>query len=583
MKKNDRSWLLFIFLTLGLVLIIGCKSEPSGSDFEINIRIKEDPSRLNPLFHLGVTARLVHQYIFVPLADYHPDHYELTPILIDRIPEKQIDETANGQSFYDIRFKEDAVWEDGSHISGEDYLFTVKLIVHPDMGTGAYRGYFDFVDDIIVDSADPKSFRVYFSTDYMLGLESIITIPILPKYVYDPDGRLENLSITDLRDQKKVEEWTNTDAGNAEYVSALNGLKYGKDIIVNCGPYKLTAWETDQNLVIEAKENYWGKNYPENPFLQQGPGVMNFYIIPDETTCISQLKEGNIDVASSISTQRFVELKNNPVFEKEFSFHSPALMRFYFLGINNRHPILSDPKVRRALAMLLDVDQIINNMEDGLGQRLSVPFHPARSYYHKELPLIPFDPEGASRLLREAGWVDSDQNGILDKVIQGKKTELIIEGYTSQQELGRNIMLMLQENGRKAGIKVDIATKDFSVIMRDHVRTRDYGITPLVINQDLNDDDPYQRWHSDNDDPSKGNTVSYRNPEADRLIMEIRSVPGRDQRHDLYKRLQEVMFEDTPSIFLYAPVETIIISKHWKGRGTVKRPGYLANTFTPKT
>ena len=574
-RKLHVGWVVFLFI----LLASGCKSDKNVREFEMNIRLKEDPARMNPLFHLGVVGRLVHQYIFLPLADFHPYHYQLTPILIEAIPEKQLSES--GGAYYDIQFKKDAVWDDGSPLTGHDYLFTVKLILHPELNTAAYRGYFDFVDDITINENNPKSFRVHFTRDYMLALESIITIPVLSPSKYDPDGLLNNMSISDLRDPEISKEWLHADPRHDVYVKELNGLKYGRDIVSNCGPYHLLSWETDQNLVIEAKEKFWGLAYPDNPFLQQGPDIMNFYIIPDETTCISQLKEGNLDVVNGISTQRFVELQQNDEYGEAFSYHSPALMRFYFLGMNNTHPFLSDRRVRRAIGHLVDVEQMILNMENGLGERLAVPINPARPYYNSNLNLLSFDPDKALQLLNEAGWVDSDRNGILDKVINGRKQELIIDGYTSQQELGRYVMLMLQENARKIGVKINIITKDFSVIMRDHVRTRDYGITPLVINQDLNDDDLHQRWHSDNDDPAKGNTLSYRNDAADSLIMEIRSVEDKGIRYRLYKELQQVLYDDTPAVFLYTPVETLIISNRWNGNGTVKRPGYMANTFTP--
>lgn len=111
--------------------------------------------------------------------------------------------------------------------------------------------------------------------------------------------------------------------------------------------------------------------------------------------------------------------------------------------------------------------------------------------------------------------------------------------------------------------------------------TRDYAIAPLVFNQDLNDDDFYNRWHSDSDAPNRRNYFSYRDQEADQIIENIRISTNAAERKELYLQLQEIVEEDHPVIFLYSPMEKIVVNKNWKGSATVKRPGYLANTFTP--
>ena len=103
----------------------------------------------------------------------------------------------------------------------------------------------------------------------------------------------------------------------------------------------------------------------------------------------------------------------------------------------------------------------------------------------------------------------------------------------------------------------------------------------MVISQDLNDDDFYNRWHSDSDTPTKRNYFSYRDTEADSIIEVIRTITDSNARRDYYLRLQEIVYDDHPVIFLYAPIEKIVVSKNWKGAATVKRPGYMANTFTP--
>lgn len=579
MKPLTNAAYYHIFLLF--LLITACKNDSSVPNLDniLDIRIKEDPQNINPVLFNGAVSRLVHQYIFLPPADFHPESLDLIPILLDELPETE--NLSDGRVAYKMKFKQDAVWENGTPVTAEDYLFTLKVIMHPGTKSSFWRAYFGSVSDILISPDDPKEITIIHDEDYMLSYAASISPPVLPRYVYDPEGMMDVFSVTDLKNEKFISDYTEKNEKFASYLSELNGLKYGKDIVSNSGPYKLDSWESNQSLVLSKKENYWGLNYPENPYLQQGPQKMNFYIIPDETTLISQLKNDVLDVSNSISKKRFVELKNDPLYQNEFNFFSPTLIRYYYLLINNHDPILKDANVRLALAYLLDVNKIIENMEGGLGTRISSLVHPKKKYFNQNLEEIPFDPEKAKEILSSSGWKDVDGDGDLDKMINGVSRDLTIDAYISEQELGKYVALLLQESADKIGININIITKPFSTILSEHVFKKEYGITPFVSNLDPGLDDFYSSWHSDNADLGESNFSSYEDEEADRLIEEIRKTKDPQKRNQLYALLQEEVQNDMPVIFLYAPTETIVVSNRWKGSATSKRPGYMANTFMP--
>lgn len=570
-----------LFLFSFLFLFLACKDNTSSVELDevIDIRIKEDPQIINPILFNGAVSRLVHQYIFLPPADYHPETLDMIPVLLEELPVKE--NLPDGRIGYKMKFKHDAVWDNGSPVTAEDYLFTLKVILHPGTKSSFWRGYFQSVSDIILSPGDAKEITIVHDEDYMLSYAASISPPVLPKYVYDPDGMMDTFSISDLKNDAFISKYTENNENFAGYLSLLNGLKYGKEIINSSGPYKLDSWESQQSLVLSKKEKYWGLNYPNNPYLQQGPAKMNFYVIPDETTVISQLKNGVLDLSNSLSKNRFLDLKNDPLYSGEFAFFSPALIRYYYLLLNNADPILSDVNVRKALAYLLDVEKIIENMEGGLGIRVNSLVHPSKKYYNKDLEEVLFDPEVAKSLLAGSGWNDSDGDGDLDKMINGVSKDLTIDVFTSEQELGKYVALLLQESAQQIGVKINIITKPFPAILSEHVVKKDYGITPFVSNLDPGLDDFYSSWHSDNADPGESNFSSYSDTEADRLIEGIRNSQDPQQRSKLYLELQEVVQQDMPVIFLYAPTETIVLSKRWKGSATSKRPGYMANTFIP--
>lgn len=579
-----RSRFSILIVLLSILLFPSCTQDASDlKDEVLDIAIPSDPQRINPIIGRSAVARLVHQYIFLNCADYHPETLKLYPILLKDVPEPEyFDEGGIRKVRFSMEFKRDAAWDDGTSITAEDYYFTIKLIMHPMVNALAYRSYIEDIESIDIDRDNKRKFTVTFGDDYMLSLESAVTIPVFPGHIYDPAGHFSSLRLDQIKNKEQIERITKADTAFVNYIDDINGLKFSKEIISNNGPYVITSWTTDQNLVLTPKENYWGLRYPDNPYLQQGPKKMIFYIIPDQTTALSQLKEGSLDVVNYLTSKNFVELRDNEAFNKNFQFYSPTMRRYYYLALNNSDPILSDVEVRRAMSHLLDVDKIINNIDYGMGKRMISIVHPDRSYYNQDLKAPEYDPEKSKSILAAAGWTDSDHDGDLDKRLNGLNTDLEIDMYVSSGQLGRQVALMLQQNAEKIGIRVNIITKDFRTILTEHLPKRDYGITPLVSNQDLNDDDFYNNWHSDSDNPSSSNHISYRDEEADQLIDAIRDAVNLEERNELYKKLQKVIFEDYPVIFLYAPMEKIVISNRWNGSATAKRPGYLANTFTPK-
>ena len=350
---------------------------------------------------------------------------------------------------------------------------------------------------------------------------------------------------------------------------------------MNNGPYQLKDWISNQTIILEKKKDYWAAN-SNIPALQAFPEQIVFHIIPDETSAISQLKEGNIDLFMNATSEAYLDLKENEIYGNQFQFLTQEQMRYYYIGINNSKPELSDPDVRRALAKLNDVPQLIEVLEDGLGKQTVGIFHTKKDYYNSELKPIELDIEGARTIFKEEGWNDTNNDGTIDKVIDGQRIEMDLDIFITGSELSKNVALLMQENAKKVGVNINIITKKFSDTRRDNLKTRDYDLIPLVLSQDLALDDPYSKWHSDNDDPAKSNDVSYNSEKADELIDKIRSARDDDSRNKYYQELQQVMYDDQPVIFLYNPVQRIILSNKWEGKSTLKRPGYFGNTFKAK-
>ncbi len=581
----NRSPLYLFILFCITSLLFSCKSETGQSetlaqDGILHIRKKRDANKLHPYIYPSPSARDVYQYIFPQLADFDPVTLELIPVLIKAIPEEvKITEGPNAGSIkFTLEYLSEAKWDDGKDVTARDYIFSVKAAKNIKVKAGGYRSHLQFISDIVIDPNNPKKFDVIFSKDYLLAKETVCTIETYPAHIYDPKGLTTNLSLTDVGDENILNEIIAQDSTIMQWADDMNGIKYGREIVNSCGPYKLSEWVTDEYIILERKENYWAGG-SKNPFLVAGPKQIIFDILPDETTAITQLKDGNMDLVPAVTGATFSNLQKE---ENTYNYLTPRLTKYYIIALNNDSPELSDKSVRKALGHLVDVENIIKSIDFGNGSRTVGPIHPGKKYYNTKLSPIAYDVNKAKSILSDAGWKDSNNDGTIDKVIGGNLTELILDMYVSQGKLGQQIALLMKEATEGTGIKINIIQKPFKQIQSEHIDKKDFDMTPMVIGQDLILDDPYTRWHSDHTKVGGRNIYGFENEEMDRITKEIQISNDPSIRNKLYARVQEILYEEQPVIFLYAPSERMVASDRWNITSTARRPGYMANTFTLK-
>jgi len=571
-----------LLVLLALSFLISCQSEKKQSIQEINVRLSKDPLKINPVFNPSSSAREVFQYIFAPLADFHPETQELIPILIDEIPEKQLIQEGpfKGDDLYKVNIRQEAKWSDGSDITADDFVFTYKSIMLPQSNTLAWRSYLDCIKNIKTDLNNPKYIEIIVEDEYMLGKEAVLTMYILQKSKYDP---LDIMSKTKFEDFEKDTEWMESDSQFIQFAKAFNSPTFSRDSVNNTGPYTLESWVTNQSIVLKRKENYWGASDVENPFLQAGSERMIFKIIPDENTAINALKDGQLDVLSLKSSRNFLELSQDTLMLENFNFFSPQQYSYYYIAMNNRKPGLSDKKVRKALAHALEVNSIINTVDQGFGTRTVGHFNPAKSYYANNIEANAYDITKSNKLLSEAGWADTNDNGIKDKIIDGQLTELEFDIIISGSQLTEGIAVLFKESLKDIGVSLNIVRKKYSIMRKEDIATRSFDMAAMAVTQDVAPDDPFPRWHSDSDIPGGNNFVGYNSSEADELIESIREESDQTVRKERYIELQEQMHEDQPVIFLYSPKLKIVINNSYESSASSRRPGYMANTFYLKS
>jgi len=573
-----------LFLTSTLFLFNSCNDdvqEKPSENFTVTARISKDPGFLNPVKSSGSTESIINQYIFLPLANYHPQSLQLIPVLLESIPEGIIDESDAfpGTVRFDCIIKKEAIWENGTDITGYDYLFTIKTILLDHLKVNpSLKSLFTQMQSVEINPKDPKHFSIYVNKDYFLAKELALFSEVLPEHIYDQAKTLRQFDIVKMH-EKESEILSDS---LQKFVDFFNHADCGRKIVKGSGPYYLEEWQTNQKLLLNRIENYWGNDFPNNPYLNAYPESIIFSVIPNDNSAITALKSENIDLLYRLDGVNYSKLIQEAKLKEKLDFYNPAQLRYYYVGINNHSPFFNDKRARRALAHLMDLDAFIQNQENGHGVRLQGPIHPIRTYFNDSLQPIPPDPEKAKALLKDAGWVDSNQNGTIDKVIDGQLTEFKPVVLITGRSFSKNMALTLKERASEVGIEMEIITKS-SKLIRSEIANRNFDLYPTGLNIGLYPEDLYQSWHSSNDYPGGRNRFGFSHPEVDQLIEEIRITNDSTKLDELYRNVQAKIYEEQGQLFLYAPTNNIAVNKRLTPEITVKKHGFFLNAFKLKS
>lgn len=575
--------LLFVFFFI--LILAACKRESRpAAVLEINTRLKSDPQNLNPYTTSSAEAQYVYRFIFHSLADFDPYTLEFSPVLLTTLPPAVPVDTGAyaGEIAYTFEMRPEARWSDGKPVTGEDYLFSVKLCLLPTLAESGYSSYVNTLKAVTLDPTNARVFKVVADKEYILSFASLTNIPIIPKHVYDSLGTLDAFSFHDILHQEELKLDLSNNPAIQKFTEQLKQAQYGRERLVGSGAYRVNYWETNQTLVLEKINDWWGDGLNQtSSILKAYPQRIILKVIPDETAALTALQEGNIDVLPTASIVNFDELSRDTAYNQRYNFLSAPQLSYLYITMNNQHPVLKSLNVRKALARLMDVDQMLSGLMLGYGQRVIGPVNPLKSYYNRSLSPVSFQVDSAKLLLAQDGWGDENKNGILDKMIDGRRHELNLRIMVTQAELGRKTAILFKENAAKAGVQLEIvAMPNFQEIRTKHLSTGDFELATVsnFISVPV-DYDPYQQWHTESYRIKAGNYAGFGDEVSDRLIEQLRVEVDAQKRHVLYEQLQALLYERQPVIFLVSPMQLVMVSKKLQAKASPLAPGYHENTY----
>jgi len=396
---------------------------------------------------------------------------------------------------YTFKLPAGATWHDGRPLTSDDVLASFRQAAGP-----TSRAMSSFKDVESFEAPDPLTFIIKLknpNASFLLG--SIADIYIHPKhYIDDP--------------------------------------KYPSHPI-GSGPYKFVK-RSDRDIIFERFDQV--KRF--NGGKLQAPSFFDKVVvrsIQDPTTRFLSLMGGDIDLLiNALSAKRLSEVSQNPFLQV----HRAPGTSYQYLGFNQRNEKFRDPRVRRALAMAINRDEIIKHKYLGYAQPAAGMLSPSNFFADPALTQVPYDPAGAKQLLKEAG-----------------KENLEFELKSSTDRDIGSMLLVLREYWEKIGVKVTIRPYEFATFFAD-IQKGNFECYCLKWTA-VSDPDLMNKVYHSNETPPGKNRIHYRNLEVDRLLDRAQAEMDLNKRRELYFKVQQKISQEMPYISLWYPDNTAVATK----------------------
>jgi peptide/nickel transport system substrate-binding protein len=273
-----------------------------------------------------------------------------------------------------------------------------------------------------------------------------------------------------------------------------------------------------------------------------------------------ELKAGTLDLMG-LSPVQYQRQTNTPKFLASFNkYRYPASM-YTYLGYNLRHPFFNDKRVRQAITSAINKDEIIHGVQLGMGQVAHGPYKPGTWAHNPHINDFDYNPERARRLLAEAGWKETNSDGILVK--DGKPFQFTI--LTNQGNAERlKTAQIIQKRLHKIGIEVKVRPVEWAAFLKQFIDKGNFEA--IILGWSIGQDpDLFDIWHSSKTNPKELNFIGFKNAEVDRLLEEGRGTFDQEKRRRCYWRIQEILAEEQPYTFLYVPDALPVVSARFRG------------------
>lgn len=460
----------------------------------LHLNTPSNPSRLNPILATDAGSSEIAGFIFNSLVKYDKEGKEI------------IGDLAESYEFKDERtlifnLRKNVKWHDGVEFSADDVVFTFDLIHSPKVVT-PYTSTFRMVES--VKALQRYRVEVIYKKPYFKALETWM-MQIVPKHILQKEENVMG--------------------------SAFNTKPVGT------GPYRLSKLEFSKNIELKAYDDY----FEHRPYIDE----ISFHVVADPTTRFLMLKSHQIDVGSlePMQLERQVDSNFYDYYQKiEQISHS-----YTYLGFNLKLEKFKDPRVREALSLGIDRQELVDILFLGHGQVCTGPFLPGGAAFDEKVKAPAPDLVKAKRLLSEAGY--SEEHPFEFEIATSNSSE--VRPYAAE---------IMQHQLERIGVKVHLRVMEWQAFLNTVVFPRKFDTVLLGWSLSLSPD-PYLVWHSDNDKPGAFNFIGYKNEKVDALITKSEGIVNREKLATLQKEIFQEVVKDNAYLFLFIPNSISVVNR----------------------
>lgn len=417
-----------------------------------------------------------------------------------------------------VKVREGVKFHNGDEMTADDVVFTFERIInenaieYPEPHSSPRKGLITPLESI--EKVDDYTVIMHFNAPWPPAMQLLVHQQIVPKaYIEEvgTEGFIKNPVGT----------------GPFKFVAARDGL---------------------DEIEMERFDDYYGGSPELEPV---GPACVDrviFRVIPEASTRAAALLAGEVQIIQAVPSDMIGRLsESNNIVVKTAAGTQPK-----WVELNVGQPPFDDVRVRQALNYLIDKDLLIEEIYGGRAVALPGPLSPYNNFVNKNLQPYPYDPDKAIQLLAEAGWTDSNGDGILDK--DGQPFSFTLDTLEEHRGLAEAVANLLQD----AGIDASVRFWEYSVIQQQLLAGErqayldDWGDSAF---------DPVghfeAKWHGyvEGQPLGRGNFSTYNNDRVNELIVQGENTIDTAERQTIYDEAQQIIYDEAPAIFLLLPEE----------------------------
>ncbi|HPT75142.1 MAG TPA: ABC transporter substrate-binding protein [Defluviitaleaceae bacterium] len=489
--------------------------EPTkGGEMIISFRM---PKTLNPLLNEDYTVDQVLKLVFDTLIDFDESQKPIANLATDWT-------FSNDGTTITINLRQGVQWHDGDPFTARDVIFSLDVIKNAP-STSPYK---KCIENIVSYKAEGDYTVKIFYNQPFSGAVYALYFPVIPAHIYE------------------------TSSGQALL----------EKVPVGTGAYKLGEYKVAKELQLEVNPA-WFKG---EPYIER----IKVLVIPDEETELYSFEQGQIDLigTNAVDWGKYAQSGESRVKEYVTSYYD-------FIGFNFNKVLFQDKKARKAVAYVIDKQNILENQYLNHGVLTDVPISPTSWLYCDEIEKYNYDIEKAKELLVESGWSDSDNDGVLDKTMNGSKIDfifnLLVESEDeTRKEAAREIIKMLSELGIKVNLE-EVSKEEFLIRLQEKNFDAFIGGWKLSPIPDFT-----FAFHSSQIE-NGSNFISFRSEQMDSLLEKAFTAVGEENMKMAYDELQKYIADELPYISLYFRNAALITHDRIQGELKPQRDFYIGN------